>query len=250
MRYLIELAYKGTEFHGWQSQPNASSVQQNIEDALSTLFKSKIQIVGSSRTDTGVHCLQQFAHFDIDFDLDVTKLEKIVFQLNAILPKSIAIKRIFRVNQDFHARFDAKFRVYQYRIMQHKNPFWHETSYHYKTQLDLDLMNQAGLLMQKYIDFQCFSKVHTDVYTFNCQIEYAYWERQDGFLLFNIKADRFLRGMVRAIVGTLIEVGLKKISLDEFEEIIRSKNRNNAGRAVPPEGLTLMKVGYDFNAND
>ncbi|MCU0325242.1 MAG: tRNA pseudouridine(38-40) synthase TruA [Spirosomaceae bacterium] len=250
MRYLIELAYKGTEFHGWQSQPNASSVQQNIEDALSTLFKSKIQIVGSSRTDTGVHCLQQFAHFEIDFELDVKKLEKLVFQLNAILPKSIAIKRIFKVNQDFHARFDAKFRVYQYRIMQNKNPFWYETSYHYKTHLDLELMNQAGLILQEYTDFQCFSKVHTDVYTFNCKIEYAFWERQDDFLLFNIKADRFLRGMVRAIVGTLIEVGLKKISLNEFEEIICSKNRNNAGRAVPPEGLTLMKVGYDFNANE
>lgn len=250
MRYLIELSYKGTEFHGWQTQPNAMSVQQSIEDALSTLFRQKIQIVGSSRTDTGVHCNQQFAHLDLETLMEVTNLEKITFQLNAILPKSIAIKRIFNVSTDFHARFDAKYRIYQYRIMKQKNPFWSDLSYFYKPTLDLELMNQAGEIMLEYIDYQCFSKVHTDVYTFNCKIEYAYWEQQDGFLLFNIKADRFLRGMVRAIVGTMLDVGLGKTSLDDFEKIILSKNRNNAGRAVPPEGLTLMKVGYDFNDHE
>lgn len=244
MRYLLECSYKGTDFHGWQIQPDAISVQECIEKGLSTILKKKIEITGSSRTDTGVHSAQQFAHFDTDEAiLDVGRL---VNGLNGILPKGISIKQIRMVADDFHSRFDATHRRYLYRIAQEKTPFLYELSYFYKAKLDIEAMNQAGELMKKYIDFQCFSKVKTDVQTFNCRIEFAYWEQQETFLLFHIKADRFLRGMVRAIVGTMLDVGLGKLSVEDFEQIILAKDRNKAGRAVPPEGLTLMEVGYNF----
>ncbi len=244
MRYLIECSYRGTAFHGWQVQPNAASVQECIEKALSMVLKEKIEITGSSRTDAGVHAAQQFAHFDFDKLIEVP--EKLVNSLNGILNKDIAIHQIRLVSDEFHSRFDATHRKYIYRIQQEKSPFGYETSYFYKAKLDLDLMNKAGELMKQYIDFQCFSKVKTDVQTFNCKIEFAYWEQQEQTLLFHIKADRFLRGMVRAIVGTMIEIGAERLSLADFEQIIISKNRNNAGRAVPPEGLTLVEVGYKF----
>lgn len=244
MRYLIECSYRGTAFHGWQIQPNATSVQESIEKALSLVLKTKIDITGSSRTDTGVHAAQQFAHFDLDKEIE--NPERLVNSLNGILTKDIAIHQIRLVSDEFHSRFDATHRRYIYRIQQEKSPFGYEVSYFYKAKLAIDLMNEAGELMKKYIDFQCFSKVKTDVQTFNCKIEYAYWEQQGQNLLFHIKADRFLRGMVRAIVGTMIEVGAARISLADFEQIIVSKNRNNAGRAVPPEGLTLEEVGYKF----
>ncbi|CAH0995327.1 tRNA pseudouridine synthase A [Emticicia aquatica] len=242
MRYLIECSYRGKAFHGWQIQPNAISVQESIEKALSTVLKQKIEIVGSSRTDTGVHASQQFAHFDVEEK--IIDIDKIAHSINGILSKDIAIKKILAVPNDFHSRFDACHRRYLYRIHQEKNPFWYEMSYFCKTKLDISLMNKAGEIMLKYIDYQCFSKVKTDVQTFNCKIEFAYWEQQEQFLLFHIKADRFLRGMVRAIVGTMIEVGAGKLTLTDFEQIILSKNRNNAGRAVPSEGLTLVEVGY------
>ena len=242
MRYLIECSYKGTKFHGWQVQPNAESVQECIENALSMILKQKIEIMGSSRTDTGVHAAQQFAHFD--YENLIPELGRVANSMNGILSKDITIKQISLVKDDFHSRFDATHRRYLYRILKEKNPFWNEMAYFRKTKLDIDLMNKAGELMNIYVDFQCFSKVKTDVKTFDCKIEFAYWEQQDEFLLFHIKADRFLRGMVRAIVGTMIEVGAGKLSLDDFEQIILSKNRNNAGRAVPAEGLTLVEVGY------
>ncbi|WP_435355441.1 tRNA pseudouridine(38-40) synthase TruA [Emticicia sp. SJ17W-69] len=243
MRYLIECSYKGTEFHGWQIQPNAMTVQEEIEKAISIILKQKIEITGSSRTDAGVHAFQQYAHIDIEEE--IPNVDKFAHSMNGILPKAIAIKRILQVADDFHSRFDATHRRYLYRIVQDKNPFWNEMAYFIRTNLDIDLMNQAGEILLKHIDFQCFSKVKTDVATFDCKIEYAYWERQEKFLLFHIKADRFLRGMVRAIVGTMIEVGAGRMQLSDFEQIILSKNRNKAGRAVPPEGLTLVEVGYD-----
>jgi len=242
MRYLIECCYKGTSFHGWQVQENASTVQGHIEQALSTVLRQPTQIVGSSRTDTGVHAYQQFAHFDVEDSLN--NIDKIVHALNGIVPRDIAINRIVLVNNNFHSRFDATHRRYLYRISLQKTPFWQDMSYFYRAPLDMDLMNRAGELMKNHIDFQCFSKVHTDVATFNCKIEYAYWEQQEQFLLFHIKADRFLRGMVRAVVGTLLEVGTGKMSLDAFEQVILSKSRQKAGRAVPAEGLILVEVGY------
>ena len=242
MRYLIECSYKGTAFHGWQIQPNAITVQEKIEKALSIILKQRIEITGSSRTDAGVHAFQQFAHFDNDDEIQ--DVDKFAHSLNGILPKEIAIKQLSFVADDFHSRFDATHRRYLYRIIQEKNPFWYEMAYFIRANLDLDLMNKAGEILTQHIDFQCFSKVKTDVMTFDCKIDYAYWERQEQFLLFHIKADRFLRGMVRAIVGTMIEVGAERMSLTDFEQIILSKSRNKAGRAVPPEGLTLMEVGY------
>ncbi|GGD57032.1 tRNA pseudouridine synthase A [Emticicia aquatilis] len=244
MRYLIECSYKGTDFHGWQIQPDAISVQECIEKGLSTILKRKVDITGSSRTDTGVHAAQQYAHFDVEEGIN--DLGRLVNGMNGILPRGIAIKQIKLVADDFHSRFDATHRRYLYRILQEKNPFWHELAYFYKPRLDIASMNAAGEIMKKYIDYQCFSKVKTGVQTFNCRIEFAYWEQQGSFLLFHIKADRFLRGMVRAIVGTMLEVGLGKLSLEDFEQVILSKDRNKAGRAVPPEGLTLMEVGYNF----
>jgi tRNA pseudouridine38-40 synthase len=244
MRYLIECSYRGSKYHGWQIQPNATTVQECIEKGLSMVLKEKIEITGSSRTDTGVHAAQQFAHFD--FEKVIENLERIVNSLNGILSKDIAIHQIKLVSNEYHSRFDAIHRRYIYRIQQKKTPFDYETSYFFKSELNIDLMNKAGVLMKRYIDFQCFSKVKTDVLTFNCKIEFAYWEQQDQTLLFHIKADRFLRGMVRAIVGTMIEIGTERLSLPDFEKIIVSKNRNFAGRAVPPEGLTLVEVGYKF----
>lgn len=242
MRYLIECSYKGTGFHGWQVQDNAPSVQGHIEKALSTVLRQEMQIVGSSRTDAGVHAYQQFAHFDVNEPLN--SIEKMVHSMNGILPKDIAIHQIRAASDEFHSRFDATYRSYLYRISTQKTPFWQEFSYFYRTPVDIDQMNRAGEVLKKHIDFQCFSKVHTDVVTFNCRIELAFWERQDQFLLFHIKADRFLRGMVRAIVGTMLEVGTGKLSLSGFEDIILSKSRQKAGRAVPAEGLTLVEVGY------
>lgn len=244
MRYLIECSYRGSAFHGWQIQPNATTVQECIEKALSLVLKEKIDITGSSRTDTGVHAAQQFAHFDLDKRIENPK--RLVNSLNGILTRDIAIHQIRLVPNEFHSRFDATHRRYIYRIQQGKSPFAYETAYFYKSKLNIDLMNEAGELMKKYIDYQCFSKVKTDVQTFNCKIEFAFWEQHEQTLLFHIKADRFLRGMVRAIVGTMIEVGAERLSLADFEKIIVSKNRNNAGRAVPPEGLTLVEVGYKF----
>ncbi|WP_337041186.1 tRNA pseudouridine(38-40) synthase TruA [Emticicia sp. 17c] len=242
MRYLLECSYKGTVFHGWQIQENAPTVQGYIEQALTTVLRQPMQIVGSSRTDAGVHAYQQFAHFDVAEPLK--NVDKIVYAVNGVLPKDIAVRQIVEVADDFHSRFDATFRRYTYRITPVKSPFWQEFSYFYRASLDIDLMNRAGELMKKHIDFQCFSKVHTDVATFNCKIEWAYWEQDGQFSLFHIKADRFLRGMVRAIVGTMLEVGTGKLSLEGFEEIILAKNRQKAGRAVPAEGLTLVEVGY------
>lgn len=244
MRYLIECSYRGSKFHGWQIQPNATTVQECIEKGLSMVLKEKIEITGSSRTDTGVHAAQQFAHFD--FEKVIENPDRILNSLNGILSKDIAIHQIKLVSNEFHSRFDAIHRRYIYRIQQKKTPFDYETSYFFKSKLNIDLMNKAGLLMKRHIDFQCFSKVKTDVQTFNCNIEFAYWEQQEQTLLFHIKADRFLRGMVRAIVGTMIEIGAERLSLPDFEQIIVSKNRNFAGRAVPPEGLTLVEVGYKF----
>jgi tRNA pseudouridine38-40 synthase len=244
MRYLIECSYRGSKFHGWQIQPNATTVQECIEKGLSMVLKEKIEITGSSRTDTGVHAAQQFAHFD--FGKVIENPDRILNSLNGILSKDIAIHQIKLVSNEFHSRFDAIHRRYIYRIQQKKTPFDYETSYFFKSELNIDLMNKAGVLMKRYIDFQCFSKVKTDVQTFNCKIDFAYWEQQEQTLLFHIKADRFLRGMVRAIVGTMIEIGAERLSLPDFEQIIVSKNRNFAGRAVPPEGLTLVEVGYKF----
>ncbi|MCG9879477.1 MAG: tRNA pseudouridine(38-40) synthase TruA [Bacteroidia bacterium] len=244
MRYFVHLAYHGKPYHGWQKQPNAHSVQEEIESKLSILLKTPIQVVGCGRTDTGVHAKQYYLHMDLVQPIDT---EKVCFQLNAILPKDIAIFEIFEVKLDLHARFSAISRQYEYWICRKANPFAQDISYFYSKPLHVEAMNQAALLLLGSHDFECFSKVHTDVKTFICDVRFAQWQaREDGFLVFTIEADRFLRNMVRAIVGTLLEVGKGKVSIDEFKAILQSKNRSEAGMSVAAQGLFLSKISYDF----
>ncbi|MFN8345331.1 MAG: tRNA pseudouridine(38-40) synthase TruA [Spirosomataceae bacterium] len=245
MRYFIEVIYKGTKFHGWQKQPNAPTVQEELEKAFKVLLREPIEIIGSSRTDTGVHAEQQFAHFDRNTEL--TAPERLVHNINSILPPDMAVKQLFRVKEEVHSRFAAEYRCYEYRIIRQKDPFLKELAYLFRPALDVDLMNKAALLLLQYEDFECFSKIHTDVKTFICRIDYAYWEEHQKGLIFHIKANRFLRGMVRAIVGTLLEVGRGRMSVARFEEIIQSKNRKNAAAQAPAEGLFLTEVGYNYD---
>lgn len=241
LRYFIEIAYNGKNYHGWQIQPDASSVQQTLEEALSTILRSKIAIVGAGRTDTGVHAKQIFAHFDFAEAIDIKEL---CFKLNSFLPKDIAIKDIASVKENAHARFDALSRTYEYHISLEKNPFATDFSYQLHHIPDVYKMNKAAKILLNYNDFQCFSKSKTDVKTYHCIITFAEWKLTNHKLVFTITADRFLRNMVRAIVGTLLEIGLGKIDVDDLHTIIKSKNRNMAGTSVPAEGLYLTRVEY------
>ena len=243
MRYFLEFAYKGTNYHGWQYQPNASSVQETLNKALSTLFKTEIDLVGAGRTDTGVHAKQMFAHFDLDFEIDVPHY---IHKLNSFLPADIAILNIHLVTDDNHARFDATKRTYEYHIHTSKEVFSTDTSWYYHNQLNIELMNEACKELFNHTDFESFSKVHTDVNTFNCRIMEAHWQQNGNKLIFTIAADRFLRNMVRAIVGTMVNIGLEKVSLQEFKQIIECKDRNKAGFSVPAHGLYLTKVEYPY----
>ena len=243
MRYFIECAYRGTKYSGWQIQINALAVQEVIEKALTILVKREIFLTGSSRTDAGVHAYQQFAHFEMEEE--ILNCENLVYRLNKMIPLDISVQKIFKVADDYHSRFEALSRKYEYRISRKKNPFHRGLSYEFNGNLNINLMNDACQILFRYIDYQCFSKINTDVLTFNCTILEAYWkENDDDLLVFHIKANRFLRGMVRAIVGTLLEIGMGKLSVSDFEEIILSKDRKKAGRAVPAEGLFLMEVNY------
>jgi tRNA pseudouridine38-40 synthase len=243
MRYFIECSYRGTNYCGWQIQENANTVQAEIEKALSILLKNPTSIMGSSRTDAGVHAMHQVAHFDVEHE--IVNLENLTYRLNKILPFDLAIKRIFPVKEDYHSRFEATSRKYEYRISKFKDPFQKGLYYEFNQELNIDLMNEACQKLFQYIDFECFSKIKTEVNTFDCTIMEAYWRvENNGMLVFYIKANRFLRGMVRAIVGTLLEVGAGQLSGEDFEQIILSKNRKKAGRAVPAEGLFLMEVNY------
>ena len=241
MRYFIELSYKGTNYHGWQIQPDASSVQEEITKALATILQEKILLVGAGRTDAGVHASQLFAHVDT-----VKKLSNnYVHKLNAILPNDIVIKSIKEVSDDTHARFDAVSRTYEYKILLGRDPFLLETTWQlHQKNLQIEKMNEAANLLFKYEDFESFSKVKTDVNTFNCTIMKAVWTLEDKHLIFHIKANRFLRNMVRAVVGTLLEVGLGKKTVEDFRKIIESKKRSEAGLSVPAKGLFLTEVCY------
>ena len=241
MRYFIELSYKGTNYHGWQIQPDTSSVQEEITKALATILQEKILLVGAGRTDAGVHASQMFAHVDT-----VKKLtDDYVHKLNAILPNDIVIKSIKEVSDETHARFDAVSRTYEYRILLGRDPFLLETTWQlHQKNLQIEKMNEAANLLFKYEDFESFSKVKTDVNTFNCTIMKAVWTLEDKHLIFHIKANRFLRNMVRAVVGTLLEVGLGKKTVEDFRKIIESKKRSEAGLSVPAKGLFLTEVCY------
>ncbi|MCY7352138.1 MAG: tRNA pseudouridine(38-40) synthase TruA [Cytophagaceae bacterium] len=242
MRYFLECSYNGAPFHGWQIQPNIITVQSAIEHALSTLLRQPIEIVGSGRTDKRVHARQQFAHFELKTPLpDPTFL---LFRLNHFLPFDIAIQRIFPVDDYLHARFSATSRKYQYYIIRKKDPFTQRMSYFFDLPLDVAAMNTATDLLFQHDDFKSFSMVKTEVNHYHCRIMEAHWEDRGDELIFHVRADRFLRGMVRALVGTLLEVGLGRISVADFEQIILAKDRQKAGRAVPPDGLFLMEVTY------
>ncbi len=241
MRYFIEFSYNGKAYHGWQNQPNAISVQQVLEEALSKLLRTKIAVMGAGRTDAGVHASQMFAHFVVDQTFDI---DSIIFKLNCFLPKDIAIHTIFEVNDKAHARFNALSRTYHYRICTRKNVFASDFAYHVFFPLDIEKMNKACDILFQYKDFQCFSKSNTDVKTYHCSIKEAFWELEEHELVFTITADRFLRNMVRAIVGTMIEIGLGKLEVEKLHDIIKSKDRSEAGYSVPAQGLYLTKILY------
>ncbi|MBI9040472.1 tRNA pseudouridine(38-40) synthase TruA [Lutibacter sp.] len=242
MRYFIELSYKGTNYHGWQYQPNAISVQELINKAMSTVFRVNIDILGAGRTDSGVHAEQMYAHVDLENEFNE---EEVLYKLNALLPKDIVIHAVLKVEDEAHARFDAVSRSYEYRIYRGRNPFLTETTYQLiNKKLNIDKMNEAAEILLTYTNFQCFSRSNSDVKTYNCAITNAEWIESGEFLIFHISADRFLRNMVRAVVGTLIKVGEDKISIEDFKKIIESKNRSNAGPSAPAHGLFLTKVEY------
>jgi tRNA pseudouridine38-40 synthase len=241
LRYFIELSYNGKAYHGWQNQPNVISVQEIVEDALSKLLQTKIDVVGAGRTDAGVHAEQLFAHFDFDESIDS---EKLIFKLNSFLPKDISVQHIFVVKADAHARFDALSRTYNYKISLKKDVFNSDGSYYLKHQLDIDKMNEAAKVLFDYRNFKCFSRSNTDVKTYHCTIMMAEWRSQNNQLIFTIKADRFLRNMVRAIVGTILDVGLGKTTIEEFHGIIKSEDRTKAGASVPAHGLYLSIIEY------
>lgn len=243
MRYFIKLAYNGTHYHGWQYQPNAASVQETMNKAFSVLLNTTINLMGAGRTDTGVHAKEMYAHFDFENQFDIPSL---VHKLNSYLPKDIVIYDIIPVHDDAHTRFDATKRTYEYHINTFKDVFSQEQSWYFHQKLDIDLMTEAAQILFNHTDFQCFSKVNTDVNTFDCTIFEAYWKQENGNLIFTISANRFLRNMVRAIVGTLVNIGLHKITLADFTAIIESKNRDKAGFSVPAHGLYLTKIEYDY----
>lgn len=243
-RYFLEIAYKGTRYHGWQAQENTTlTVQSELNRALGFVLRQPdVETVGSGRTDTGVHCKSQYVHFDAD--TAIADVKKFIYSLNRCLPPDILIKNCLPVLPDAHARFSALSRAYEYHITREKDPFSQDLSYQFGYVLNVEAMNQAAAMLLTYDDFQSFSKVKTDVKTFRCRIEYAYWEATPNGYVFHIKADRFLRGMVRALVGSLIDIGLGKRTATHFKQMIEAKDRTQAGRAVPPQGLFLCCVEY------
>lgn len=242
-RYFIRLSYKGTNYHGWQIQPNANTVQEEVNKALSTVLNQPINVTGCGRTDTGVHASDFMVHFNVS-ETTQFDCEKLAFKLNRFLPHDIAIKEVFLVNDEAHTRFDAIARTYHYKITKNKNPFRTDSHWNMQYVLDVEKMNEAAKVLFDFIDFTSFSKLHTDVKTNNCKIYKAEWTETNDELVFTVKADRFLRNMVRAIVGTLVEVGRGKMDLDGFRKVIESKNRSNAGSSVPGHGLFLAEIEY------
>lgn len=241
MRYFIQFSYNGKAYHGWQNQPNAITVQQILEESLATLLRQKVALAGAGRTDAGVHARQMYAHFEIP---KLSNISDLVYKLNALLPDDIAVQEIFEVTANAHARFDAVARTYEYWVTQEKNPFYTDAAHYVKHNLDIEKMNAASELLLEYKDFECFSKSNTDVYTYLCDIKVAEWTKKNDRIVFTIQADRFLRNMVRAIVGTVLDVGIGKSTLDDVKAIINSKDRSKAGTSVPAKALYLTKISY------
>ena len=240
-RYFINIAYKGTNYHGWQIQTNANSIQAEVNKALSTLLQEDLKVVGAGRTDTGVHAKELFAHFEANISLDLKSLQ---YKLNSFLPDDISINNIFEVKEDMHARFSATYRTYEYHITTKKNSFLADAAFLFPYELDIEAMNKVAKTIMEYTDFSCFSKSKTDTFTNDCSITEAFWRKENDQLVFTITANRFLRNMVRAIVGTLLDVGQGKLNETDVKNIIASKNRSEAGQSVPAHGLFLTNVGY------
>lgn len=250
MRFFITFTYNGTRYCGWQRQPNGIAVQEELEKALSTILRTPIELTGAGRTDAGVHALNMVAHFDIADDTTVdcrlltVDSNRLINNLNSLLPYDIAVKKIEQVTDDAHARFDALSRKYEYHIITYKNPFLKEQACRIHFPLNIELMNEAAKVLFEYEDFTSFSKLHTDVKTNNCTIMEAYWQQRGDELVFTIKANRFLRNMVRAIVGTLMEVGRERLTIEGFRQVIEAKNRCSAGHSVPACGLYFIEAEY------
>lgn len=242
MRYFITFSYDGTAYHGWQIQPHSVSVQEEIQKALSTLLRRPMEVVGAGRTDTGVHARKMLAHFDSEYELECPQL---VYKLNKLLPRDIAVQQVERVADDMHARFSAKSRTYHYYVHLDKNPFLRSYSWQVYGNPDFELMNRAAAVLMEYTDFTSFSKVNTDTKTNDCTITEAHWDRvADGQWRFTITANRFLRNMVRAIVGTLMEVGRGRMTIEQLRNVVDAKDRCRAGDSVPGNALFLVDVKY------
>lgn len=245
-RYFMRLSYKGTNYHGWQCQPNAITVQEVIEEALSKILRQRIAVVGSGRTDTGVHARNYILHFDALPPVDGPSL---TLKLNSFLPRDIAVHQIWPVDRELHARFSALSRTYRYYITTQKDPFLIDTAYRLHRTLDVEKMNRAAACLFDYEDFTSFSRSNTDVKTNNCTIMHAQWHKEGPMLIFTITANRFLRNMVRAIVGTLLMVGQNKLDIDGFRKIIEQKDRTKAGASAPAHGLFLEEISYPKSAS-
>lgn len=242
MRYFLRISYQGTHYHGWQYQNNAISIQEIIESKINILLKGNYSIVGSSRTDAGVHAENQCAHIDINYDINIQNFK---YRLNSMLPNDIAINDIYPVNDDTHARFSAKSRLYHYNIIQVKNPFITSISYRYFNNLDLNLLNEAADIIKNTHDFESFSKLGTiSAHGYDCKIFESAWIHNDNKYIYIIKANRFLRGMVRALVNNMLYVGCKRISLDRFIMIVNSRDRSKSLGLAPANGLILKDVYY------
>ena len=243
MRYFLEVSYKGTNYSGFQSQKNANTIQAEIEKALQILLKRKVELTGSSRTDAGVHAYQNFFHFDTGRELS----SKLLYNLNAILPPDIAAKNLLKVKDNAHCRFDAISREYKYFIYNKKDPFLTDRAFYFPYSLDLELMQSAAAIIKEYSDFTSFSKRNTQVKTFKCDIKESEWMFENECLVYRVVANRFLRGMVRALTATMLKLGRKKLDLNSFQNIIESKDCTLANFAVPAHGLFLIQVAYPHN---
>ena len=240
MRYFIDISYDGSNYHGWQIQPNADTVQHQINLAFSTILNEEINVLGAGRTDTGVHAKKMIAHFDTNQTID---FEKFKYRINGFLKNDISLNDIYKVKEDAHARFSAISRTYEYRVSRTKNPF-SVNSYFLLRDLDFQSMKKACKFLHGSHDYTSFAKLHSENYTNNCEVYIANWKEDENLLIFTIKANRFLRNMVRAIVGTLIEIGEGKISFSDIETILMSKDRAKAGYSVPAKGLSLIDIEY------
>jgi tRNA pseudouridine38-40 synthase len=240
-RYFLEVAYKGTRYSGFQIQANALTIQSEVEKALTILFKQPFSLTGSSRTDAGVHALQNYFHFDTDVAIERRQL----YNLNAILPFDIAVKAIYKVNKDAHCRFDAVSREYKYFIYKEKTPFLYETAWHYPFSVNTDILHATAKIIIDHKDFTSFSKRNTQVKTFICDIKSSLWAYENNCLVYTVSANRFLRGMIRGLVSTMLKTARNCISIDQFEKIIEQRDCTKADFSAPPHGLYLIHVNYE-----